>query len=75
LLSLSQAEKSYQVAGIETVNFLQQSLAPSRNKSLAHFLEVILMIPSTRFSISTSTDTALINPSYPYFGIKFEVNE
>jgi hypothetical protein len=75
LLSLSLEEKCYQVAGIAKVNSLQQALVPARNESLSHYLGVLLMIPSERFTVSASADPALINPEYPYFKITFDVKE
>jgi hypothetical protein len=75
LLSLGLEEKCYQVAGVEKVNSLQQALIISRNGSLSHYLEVLLMIPSSRFLVSTSTDLSLINKDYPFFKINFDVSE
>jgi uncharacterized protein involved in outer membrane biogenesis len=75
LMSLSLAEKCYQLAGIQKVNLIQQDLVTKRNLALAHYMETVLLVPRERFSVSTSTDPALINPEYPYFGIKFGVNE
>jgi len=72
---LSLAEKCYQVAGIEKVNLSQQALVQARNVSLARYLEDVLIIPPARFTVSTSTDPALINEEYPCFRIKFDVDE
>jgi len=75
LLSLSLAEKCYQLAGIQKVNLRQQELVNARNLSLVYYLETVLLVPPEKFSVSASTDPSLINPEYPYFGIKFDVNE
>jgi len=75
LSGLSLPEKCYQVAGVEKVNLLQQALVTARNQALAGYFGEVLIIPSERFSVVTSTDPALINSAYPYFRIKFDVDE
>jgi hypothetical protein len=75
LLSLSFEEKCYHLAGIEKVNSMQQAFEAARNEYLSHYFGVLLLIPTSRFTISTSTDPALIKPEYPYFKISFDANE
>ncbi len=69
------AEMYYPAAGMETLELMQQDLVKKRNKSLERYLQVVLQIPPERFSVTTSTDPALINKAYPYFRIKFDINE
>jgi len=50
-------------------------MLPARNEALSHYIQDVLLIPNARFSVSTSTDPALINLDYPYFKINFNVDE
>jgi hypothetical protein len=35
----------------------------------------VLQVPPERFTVTTSPDMAIINKAYPYFRIKFDINE
>lgn len=75
LMALTLEEKCYYIAGVEKVNALQESVMTARKQSLKSYMEETLIIPSERFSVTDSSDPALINPEYPYFMIKFDVKE
>jgi hypothetical protein len=75
LMQLSLEEKCYILARVDRVNRIQQSLADERNLALIRYISGELVIPEERFSVVVSTDPSLVKPDYPYFSIKFDVEE
>jgi hypothetical protein len=75
MMALSPDEKCFYIAGMEKVDQRRQAIDAERIRLLAAYMKDRLVIPEERFSVTTSTDPALINPAYPYFSIKFDVKE
>jgi len=75
MIGLSLEKKCKSPAGSEKVNQVHQSLMTARNLALDLYMKDWLLIPPERFTVTTASDPALINPEYPYFTIKFDVKE